>query len=340
MDSDSLLAKANDQVVLMTALADFASGLNASVTIDDVLLASASFFKQVAGFDQAVIIVVGPGGGLSAVRNAPGDSQRVESFLVMGDEPLLVQTLDAGKTVSGRPKDNGGLSDLVGHAGARRLYAMPLDSATGRLGVLILVANDEDGDGDVSPSMRKWTAEIAVAVDRVLNFERSRLQAITDPLTDLYNHRYFMEALRSEIRKAKRLGYALGLFMIDIDDFKKVNDTFGHLEGNEVLVNVAQAIQRAVRASDVTARYGGEEFAVILVGCAENALLELAEKVRSSVEEITIEAAKPEEKRVTVSLGAGSFDDLNMTAEQLIDAADKALLAAKAAGKNRVVRAR
>ena len=125
--------------------------------------------------------------------------------------------------------------------------------------------------------------------------------------------------------------------MIDIDDFKLVNDTYGHMVGDHVLREVAGGIEESVRASDLVARFGGEEFAVILVGCPEDALLVLAEKVRSTVEEMTVDAARPKRHGISVSVGAAYFGDANMNAEDLIAEADAALYKAKDEGKNRVV---
>ncbi len=125
--------------------------------------------------------------------------------------------------------------------------------------------------------------------------------------------------------------------MIDVDDFKLVNDTCGHMVGVHVLRDVAGGIEESVRASDLVARYGGEEFSVILVGCPEDALLVLAEKVRSTVEKLTVEAARPKRHGISVSVGAAYFGDVNMNAEDLIAEADVALYKAKAEDKNRVV---
>ena len=333
-----LLAKANDQVVFMTSWVDFISGLNASVGFGDILQSVSLLFRQIFGLDQTILIVMGPAGELSATRTLPGRSDSYEGFRVTGDEWLIKHTFEESKRFLGNPTELDGFRDLVGHDDSRWIISVPLISTPGPIGCLIGGSHEPDFDGsDFESSVANAAAEVTTASERVVVFERSRIEAVTDPLTELYNRRYFMEALRNEIRKAQRLGYALGLFMIDIDDFKLVNDTYGHMVGDHVLREVAGGIEESVRASDLVARFGGEEFSVILVGCPEDALLVLAEKVRSTVEEMTVDAARPKRHGISVSVGAAYFGDANMNAEDLIAKADAALYKAKNEGKNRVV---
>lgn len=322
----------------MTAWADFTSALNASLGIGDVLHAASSILRQIFGFDQTIMVVVGPRGDLTAMRTLPERPDSVEGFRLERDHWLVARTLGNGAEFWGDPNANGGIDELAGHDRARSVTALPLIAPDGRVGCLVAVSLTDDFDvRQIKTSVTNAAREIATASDRVVNFERSRLQAITDPLTELYNRRYFTEALRNEIRKAQRLGYPLGLFMIDIDDFKLVNDTYGHLAGDDVLKSVANWIERSVRASDLVARFGGEEFVVVVVGCPEDELVVLAEKVRAAVEDVVVEAARPERKNVTVSIGAAYFGDVSMSAEDLISRADGALYDAKGSGKNRVV---
>lgn len=337
--SEQLLATANDRVVFMTAWSEFTSALNASLGFGDVLRAASVLFSGIFDLNQTVMVVLAASGRPIAVRSILDDPGSVESFPVLDDQSLLARPSQDGAPLLGRAETWQGLSRLAGHDRSGSFVASALESSAGRIGLLIGLSSDA---GPIAESLvqafQDAAAEVAVAIDRVLTFERSRLEAITDPLTELYNRRFFMETLLNEVRKAKRVGYGLGLFMIDIDDFKKVNDTYGHQAGDQVLASLARATERSVRASDVVARYGGEEFAVVLVGCAENALLDLAEKVRASGEAVLVEAALPQRRNITVSVGAAYFDDSSLSPEDLIHSADNALYAAKKSGKNRVVR--
>lgn len=165
---------------------------------------------------------------------------------------------------------------------------------------------------------------------------RLELLSITDGLTQLYNHRYFQEEFAKEFEKAKRYDQPLSLALIDIDFFKKVNDTYGHAAGDEVLKMVAEIFARSVRSADTAARYGGEEFAVIMPQTDIDDARTFAEKIRSLIEETTISTSEGE-LSVTVSIGVATtpFSQLNAPIE-IVEAADKALYRAKENGRNQV----
>ena len=159
--------------------------------------------------------------------------------------------------------------------------------------------------------------------------------AYTDTLTGIYNRRYFMELAQAPLEKAKRFGTLCYAMIMDLDFFKKVNDTYGHLAGDEVLKNAANVMKNTLRSYDLLCRYGGEEFVVLVSEAPKEAAMNLAERIREAI------AATPciynvIKISVTVSIGvAESFPDC--TIESLIDRADKALYMAKEQGRNRVV---
>jgi two-component system, cell cycle response regulator len=162
--------------------------------------------------------------------------------------------------------------------------------------------------------------------------------ALRDGLTRLFNKRYFMDRLDSELKFAQRHGTALSLLMLDLDHFKKVNDTYGHLAGDTVLSTIATALVKAVRNEDVVARFGGEELAIILRAIEIDSAHLMAERLRKLVEATTI-ACDGRDLRATVSIGLAGFPSTPCkTPEQLVEAADKALYRAKNAGRNRVSR--
>jgi len=161
--------------------------------------------------------------------------------------------------------------------------------------------------------------------------------ALRDPATRLFNKRYLLDRLDSELKFARRHETALSLLMIDIDHFKKTNDTHGHLAGDAVLANLAAVVLRAVRNEDVVARFGGEELAIILRAIPIDPAAHLGERLRKLVE-ATVTKHGDRELRMTVSIGVATFPATKAeTVEQLIEAADKALYRAKDAGRNRVV---
>ena len=323
----------------MAALADFASALNAAIDLDDVFGCTAAYLRQVFNLDQVAVIVVDPHADLIGIRTVLSDRSKIEHFSLSGGERVLLEAFTAGKTqIRDEGDDHEGVEEVVGHKELKSFVTMPLVSTKGLAGAMLVGSTSIGEAAQYGGNVLKAAAsEMGTAIERVVSFEKSRMQAITDPLTELYNRRYFTEALRNEVRKANRLGYQLGLLMIDIDHFKLVNDTYGHMAGDEVLTRVARTIEGAVRASDVVARYGGEEFAVILVGCPRESMLSLAEKTRVAVSEAKMPHASDDGRGVTISVGAASYEDMTMDAEGLIDCADQALLNAKQSGRDRVV---
>ncbi len=162
--------------------------------------------------------------------------------------------------------------------------------------------------------------------------------ALRDSLTKLFNKRYFLDRLDSELKFALRHSTALSLLMLDLDHFKKVNDTFGHLAGDAVLAQVAAVLSRAVRNEDVVARFGGEEFAIVLRAISVEGTLQMAERMRRLVEQTAITFGD-KQLRATVSIGVATFPLVPAkTPADLVEAADQALYRAKHAGRNRVSR--
>ncbi|MGH2875924.1 MAG: diguanylate cyclase [Solirubrobacteraceae bacterium] len=186
--------------------------------------------------------------------------------------------------------------------------------------------------------LRSLAAQATLAMANVsLHFDIQR-QAITDDLTGLATHGHFQELLSSEMDEVRRYRYPVGLIMLDIDDFKSVNDVHGHQQGDRVLRQVADALRATSRDVDVAARYGGEEMALILPHTDLEGAYEMAERARTAIEALRIPRLDGHGSlRVTASVGAAASSDGNKN--ELIAAADGALYVAKREGKNRTVRA-
>jgi two-component system cell cycle response regulator len=162
-------------------------------------------------------------------------------------------------------------------------------------------------------------------------FERVRLEklAITDSVTGLYNHRYFLDCLQKEVERAHRHSRPLSLILVDVDSFKDVNDSKGHLHGDEILQIVAQQLKEGVRNIDSACRYGGDEFAIILPDTTVEGAREVAERIRLAVTSKTDE--------VSLSLGVAELPPDLQQARPFIEMADQALYQAKRNGKNQTV---
>jgi two-component system cell cycle response regulator len=169
--------------------------------------------------------------------------------------------------------------------------------------------------------------------------DNARLEALahTDPLTDVLNRRALTERLANELDRARRYNSMVALLMVDLDHFKRINDTHGHLVGDDVLMEVATMLQHAVRSVDVVARYGGEEFVIVLPETAEPGAVAFAERIRERVEAHPFATDDGATLRLTASLGVAAFPGTGVdSVEDLFQRADQALYRAKAEGRNRV----
>ena len=169
------------------------------------------------------------------------------------------------------------------------------------------------------------------------DFDQQYKLATTDGLTELYNHRYFQEQMKMQVEQCKRYGTSFSLIIIDIDYFKKFNDTFGHQAGDNVLRQVAQILKNNIRATDIACRYGGEEMSIILPNSTKNSSLTTAEKICKRVASNKFKLNNVAlEENVTISLGVATYPDDGETASEIIEAADKRLYQSKHNGRNQV----
>lgn len=169
------------------------------------------------------------------------------------------------------------------------------------------------------------------------DFEHQYKLATTDGLTDLYNHRYFQEQMILQAANCKRYNTHFSLIIIDIDFFKKFNDTYGHQSGDAVLRQVAQKLKRNVRATDFVCRYGGEEMSIILPNTDKNEAAITAQKICQTIAESPFKLANDKESNVTISLGVSTYPQDGEVPSDLISSADKRLYRAKEGGRNQVV---
>jgi len=209
-----------------------------------------------------------------------------------------------------------------------KIDAAPLTGA-------VAVARDEAFTPEEAELFRIFALQGEAALTNLLLFEEVKGLAIRDDLTSLYNFRYFWEMLNHHVELSRRYGEPLSLLFLDLDDFKRVNDTYGHLQGDLVLKTVAAFLRQAVRQADLACRYGGEEYAVILPQTPAAPAMGLGERLRAGIAATPIPCGGGE-MFMTVSVGVGSFSP-QMDGAALVAQADQALYQAKQVGKNRVM---
>jgi diguanylate cyclase (GGDEF)-like protein len=215
------------------------------------------------------------------------------------------------------------------------LITIPLiarDAIKGALNVYRLGEDAAFGDDEFELAKRFGDAA-ALAIDNAQIRARLEHQAQTDSLTGLFNHRTFHERLRFALRRASGTHRPVALLMLDIDDFKRVNDVYGHGTGDEVLRELADVLRATVRGSDVVCRIGGEEFAVIMTSCGAESASKLARRLVDAVGALELEPAG----RITLSVGVAQGPEHAMNPRELVACAEAAMMTAKARGKNQIV---
>lgn len=250
-------------------------------------------------------------------------------------EPLLVQNLETDQRISQEKRTRYKTKSFI---------SIPLKIDSRTIGVLNL-ADKLNGKVFTEEDLllsKSLTTHAIVAIERSNFFHKTeelKKISITDPLTNLLNRRYFHGRIVEELERSKRHNASLSLIMIDIDNFKRFNDRFGHMIGDEALKSFAQCLRNSVRTIDVAGRYGGEEFTVILPQTSKEDAAIIAERICSEVKliQLTVAGVPSKEIEFTASLGLATFPEDAETLENLINNADVALYRAKTLGKNQVV---
>jgi diguanylate cyclase (GGDEF)-like protein len=278
-----------------------------------------------------------------AGRLVPVDPRELEEVRLV-DDPQLLQALEAAERQVLAP----GSSVEPAHGALEGIHAlaMPLVGGHGEegqgetLGAISIARRGGDFTLEQCDLLAYLTTQTAVSLENVALHSQIQRQAITDELTGLSNVRHFHELLDQEIERAQRFDNHIGLVMVDIDNFKSVNDTYGHPQGDLVLKEVARVLREQSRDIDFPARYGGEEMSVILPQTDIDGAAMLAERMREAIEELEVRRLDGDGKlKMTASFGVAALPGSATDKRYLIAVADEALYRAKHAGKNRVERA-
>jgi diguanylate cyclase (GGDEF)-like protein len=290
------------------------------------------------------------GARVGAVAVMPAGQERASIVATFGYPRVLVEhmQIESGVGVigtvlqSGRPLRETSMDPSMRvHRPRYRtssFVAVPILTSRETLGVLCVTDKRNDGifTARDTAALRMFAAAAALALAR----ERAMRAADTyahaaavDPVTNLFNRRYFQVRLDEELQRSKRHQIPIALLLIDVDDFKAVNDSAGHLAGDVVLRDLGEILRSCVRVFDVCARFGGEEFVIIMPGGTKENAFRIAERIRRRVEAYRPSEPSMEGLRITVSIGF-SVSSASTAVSELLDLSDKALYAAKHAGKN------
>ena len=292
---------------------------------------------------QKVFYIIDTDGELTIEASQDVDKKEIQVMQSMALQdctdlcPAIVNYVyRSGKNVilSNAVKEGRFMNDpYIMRTGSKSILCIPIKSKGTLSGILYMENNLTDNaftPERIEP-LRIISSQAAISIENARLFEL----ATTDGLTKLYVHRYFQLLLDRELKRSLRYNKSFSLIMMDIDNFKAFNDTYGHQLGDEVLKNVARAVKKISRSEDVVARYGGEEFIVILPETDAAQALIVAEKMRAIVESLEIVHGE-ERLHVTISLGVASFPIHTGEKEKLILLADTALYTSKHNGRNRV----
>ncbi|MDQ1319108.1 MAG: hypothetical protein QG655_351 [Actinomycetota bacterium] len=282
------------------------------------------------GIDGAALLVVNAGRvdlvGSLGIRDASGLAESDAVQNVIRTQEARVLHLPPDVTLTGT---------VVNFVPAE-VRVLPVRHGVAIVGVLVLAAA-RPMDREAITVVGSALPGLAVALTNALSHQDLQRVAALDPLTSVYNRRFGIERLNDEVARSQRSGDSLGLLMLDLDHFKSVNDTYGHIVGDRVLQSAVAATRQVLRDGDILVRYGGEEFLVILPGAGRRDLADMAERIRRSISEAEI-VTGGHRLSITVSIGgAGLPEQAVRDPAELIGIADQALYTAKAAGRDRSV---
>lgn len=323
--------------LMLRKLKDGGTRLIASLKIDDIAPSLIDAVYSIAPQERVSIALFVPKG------------EQFEMVRQIGFALSEGSTFDLGSTRMGlvaRSREPDYISDLRNERSPAlpfkihdegSLFMMPLFYEKELLGILVFLS-------PVPNAIRPYQIELLKVLGNQASSSLANAKfhaeiermAITDGLTGLFNHRNFQEKLTAEFRRLERFSAPLSLLLVDIDFFKKINDSYGHPAGDEVLRGVAGVIRETIRSVDIPARYGGEEFAALLPGTSHEGAFKMAERLRETIAEKRFRI-EGKELRVSVSIGAATFPHDAVAKEELVEKADKALYYAKRNGRNRCV---
>lgn len=316
--------------------------LNRALTLDQVYSAAIAGARGVCEFDFAAIATYDAARGSHTIRCVVGEA--ADKLLgTSHKDPSSIASMAAKNKLAlpaggeWRERDVPVFSHPMRIKDYESLLVVPLIVKDEVIGTFTVAAQRAGAfPTDRREMLGVIANQVATSMQNARMYEMVEEQATTDGLTGLVNHRTFQERFSAMLGRAERRSFAVSLLLTDIDHFKKVNDTYGHPTGDEVLRRVAAILKGSARKIDITARYGGEEFAIVLEGTDRAGARQLAERIRQEVAQQTFASPKGN-FQATLSIGVASYPDDAREKAEIIARADQSLYAAKHGGRNRTV---
>jgi diguanylate cyclase (GGDEF)-like protein/putative nucleotidyltransferase with HDIG domain len=303
--------------------------LGKSLRLDETLSILSERLHEIVAYDSIAIYIVHNGvlhcefaTGLNSSLFSSLDipvGQGLSGWVAQNNQPIL----------NGNPSvEPGYLNDPTKFSTLRSAIAVPLECASGVLGVLALYHAQVDGfTSDHVRILLAISSKLGLVIENTIRYRAAEASASTDSLTGLLNSRSLFQQLEQELGRCRREGTTLGVFLCDLDQFKSVNDQFGHIEGNKLLQALAAALKRARRDYDCVARMGGDEFVILVPGAREETTVEVKERIFAAAASAGREVSCP--LTVTISVGSAVYPKDGQTAEQLLTEADHRMYQSK-----------
>jgi len=229
------------------------------------------------------------------------------------------------------------LDGVLTHFTPTEVFIEPIEFKGTHLGVMIAATGSEMADDRTNTTLNLFARSMGLALNNALIHSKFQRLAAYDGLTNIYNRRFGMARLKEDFGRASREKSALSVVMVDIDHFKNINDTYGHLVGDKAIMLIASILKETLRDGDIVVRYGGEEFLMILQGASSKDAAQVSERIRHQVQDTVFKDGK-QQIGMTVSIGVCGYPETQVADEVvLLDKADQALYHAKQTGRNRVV---
>jgi diguanylate cyclase (GGDEF)-like protein len=332
------LRRTEDLAQELRRLLDMSAALSASLDPRQVADLIASHMAHAMGVDECAISYWDrPGGRIESLGYYPeiGLADLVPFYDVSGYPQTLrvLESQETGIVDAEDPDADRAEAELLRTNGQRVLAMLPLVAKGQSIGLVELFSiGPMTWSAELLELARTMANEAAMALENARLYEDARKLADRDPLTSFYNHRFLHERLGEEVVRSQRARRPLSVLMLDLDDFKLVNDTFGHLFGDRVLTWTAELIRSTLRASDIPARYGGDEFAIVLPETNEEEARSAAERIIDAFREHAFQGEQRGPVPIGASIGVATFPKDARTATDLIAAADRALYRVKRDG--------